>query len=116
MFISKQEQLALAKEFQKHANVQMARLQFMYDELFYVDSAGNKLPKPSTTLIQLNLIKEKLLEIDAIYKQRISEFQVLEKEREEVNNNANNTKSNIVAFFSKYDIEIPKILKQLYRI
>lgn len=87
----------------------------MYDELFYIDGDG-RIPKPSTTLIQLNLIKEKLLEIDAIYRERISEFQVLEKEREEVNIKADNTKSSIVSFFSKFNIEIPKVLRQLYRI
>jgi hypothetical protein len=108
--------LQFAKDVEEKSNKNIERLQFMYEEMFYLNSGGEKELKPNVTLQQLKFIKEKLMEIDAIYKDRNMELEAFKKDKEEADVKSTQTRDNLASFCSKCNIEVPDVFKKLYRL
>lgn len=103
-----------AQQTGKEISLQVERLKFMYENMFYIDSNGTKRLKPDTTMDQLNAIKGALIKINAIYNERANEVEELNEKREMINKASAETGRKIKGFCSEFNIEVPSLLKKLY--
>lgn len=116
MLISKSAQEKINKEILEKSSNNIARLKEIYEDFFCLDENGNKIPKPSLTVQQVLLFRDKLKEIANTYNSVNIELEQLADEREKVNKKALETKNKLVSFCSERGYKIPKVYKQLYGI
>jgi len=114
MLFNKKDQTAFAERIQQQSSKNIADLRLMYEDLFCIGPDGDKVLKSNVTLMQLQFIKMKLLEIDAIYSENNLEFEALERDKTEESIKIAETKDSLTSFCTKRDIEIPKFFKNLY--
>jgi dihydroxyacetone kinase-like predicted kinase len=109
-------QKTFAKDFKKEMEVQSARLAEMFNSLVETLPNGEIVPKPSTKITQLRAIKDGLTQVLAIYQEASQSQQALNEEFNAANIEVNKTRQELIDFEKEYKIELPTIIKSLYRI
>lgn len=109
------DQQAFAKKIEQQSQLEIERIKFQYEELFYMSNGEKKL-KPNVTMAQLQAIKDSLIKVLAIYNERNQEEEVLKKENMEFDNKITKTREDLLSFSKQYKVPIPSIFAKLYGI
>lgn len=109
------DQHKFAQQIEKKSNIEIERLKFMFENLFYT-SKGEKKLKPTTTLYQLESIKDALIKAVAIYNERNEEVKALNQEQTAFDIQAEETRNELVDFSKQFKITLPPFLAKLYGI
>lgn len=104
----------ISQQFAQESLNQLARVQKMYDDLFYTTSKGEKKIQPNVRIEDVKAIKATLSKLSAIYKEVEDDSEALIQERNEADFKMDSTRKNLIDSKDGAKIKLPKFIRDLY--